>query len=59
MNQAQKHPDHDHSEPPSELELRLRALESLLLEKGLVEAAALNELIDTLINSSKKMATKC
>ena len=50
MNQAQKHPDHDHSEPPSELELRVRALESLLLEKGLVEAAALNELIDTYEN---------
>ncbi len=50
MNRAQKHPDHDHSEPPSELELRVRALESLLLEKGLVEAAALDELIDTYEN---------
>ena len=50
MTRAQKHPEHDHSEPPSELELRVRALESLLLEKGLVEAAALDELIDTYEN---------
>jgi nitrile hydratase len=39
--------DHDHTEPPSNLELRVKALESLLVEKGLVDPAALDALIDT------------
>jgi nitrile hydratase subunit alpha len=39
--------DHDHTAPPSELELRVKALESLLVEKGLVDPATLNEIIDT------------
>jgi len=39
--------DHDHTDPPSETALRVRALESLLVEKGLVDAAALDTLIDT------------
>ncbi|MFN4259407.1 MAG: nitrile hydratase subunit alpha [Gemmataceae bacterium] len=39
--------DHDHTELPSELVLRVKALESLLVEKGLVDPAALDELIDT------------
>jgi nitrile hydratase len=38
---------HDHTEPPSDLVLRVRALESLLTDKGLVDPAALDELIDT------------
>ena len=37
--------DHDHG--PSEIELRVKALESLLVEKGLVDPAALGILIDT------------
>jgi nitrile hydratase len=37
---------HDHTEPP-EIALRVKALESLLTEKGLVDPAALDELIDT------------
>ena len=45
--------DHDHDEgghhqaPPSELALRVAALESLLVEKGLVDPAALDALVDT------------
>ncbi|KAA3629124.1 MAG: nitrile hydratase subunit alpha [Proteobacteria bacterium] len=39
--------DHDHTEPPPDPALRVRALESLLVEKGLVDPAALEELIDT------------
>lgn len=39
--------EHEHTEPPSEMELRVRALESLLVEKGLVDQAALDELVDT------------
>ena len=39
--------DHDHTDPPSDLELRVKALESLLVEKGLVDPAALDVLIDT------------
>jgi len=38
--------DHDHSEL-SDLELRVRALESLMVEKGYVDPAALDALIDT------------
>src|SRR3954447_18713977 len=43
-----RHPDHphDHTEPPSELVLRVKALESLLVEKGLVDLAAIDLLID-------------
>ena len=39
--------DHDSTEAPSEIELRVKALESLLVEKGLVDSAALDELVDT------------
>ena len=39
--------DHDHTDPPSDLELRVKALESLLLEKGLVKQDALNAIIET------------
>ena len=39
--------DHDHTDPLSDLELRVKALESLLVEKGLVDPAALDILIDT------------
>ncbi|HLJ93743.1 MAG TPA: nitrile hydratase subunit alpha [Gemmataceae bacterium] len=37
---------HDHTEPPSDLVLRVQALESLLIEKGLVDPATLDGLID-------------
>jgi protein-S-isoprenylcysteine O-methyltransferase Ste14 len=36
-----------HNAPLSDVQLRVRALESLLLEKGLVDPAALDELVDT------------
>jgi nitrile hydratase len=39
--------DHEHQELPSDPALRVMALESLLVEKGLVDPAALDELIDT------------
>ena len=41
------HHDHSHTEPPSEVALRVKALESLLVEKGLVDPAALDALIET------------
>ncbi len=37
---------HKHAHPPSEIEIKVKALESLLIEKGLVDAQALDELID-------------
>ena len=40
------HHDHDHSEL-SETELRVRALETVLTEKGYVDPAALDLLIET------------
>jgi nitrile hydratase subunit alpha len=39
--------EHDHQELPSDPALRVMALESLLVEKGLVDPAALDALIDT------------
>ena len=40
--------DHDHGqEPPSDMALRVKALESLLVEKGIVDPAALDVIIDT------------
>ena len=47
---AHDHPDHDHDhgqEPPSDMALRVKALESLLVEKGLVDPAALDAIIET------------
>jgi nitrile hydratase len=41
------HHDPDHTEPPSDVALRVKALESLLVEKGLVDPAAIDALIDT------------
>jgi nitrile hydratase subunit alpha len=38
--------DEDHTEPPSEFELRVRALETLLTDRGFVDPAALDALID-------------
>src|SRR5438046_1897317 len=38
--------DHDHQVVPSDPTLRVKALESLLVEKGLVDPAALDALID-------------
>ena len=46
--------DHDHEDAhsllPSDPELRVKAIESLLLSKGLVDAKTLDELIDTYEN---------
>jgi nitrile hydratase len=45
---AQEHGhDHDHQAVPSDLALRTKALESLLVDKGLVDRAALDALVDT------------
>jgi nitrile hydratase len=42
------HHHHDHGQaPPSDMALRVKALESLLVEKGLVDPAALDAIIDT------------
>ncbi len=40
------HHHHDHSDVPSDIALRVKALESLLVEKGLVDPAALDATID-------------
>ena len=42
--------DHDHTEPPPDIELRVKALESLLVDKGLVIPDTLNTIIDTYEN---------
>jgi nitrile hydratase len=38
---------HGHASELSEMQLRVRALESILLEKGYIDAAALDEVIET------------
>jgi nitrile hydratase subunit alpha len=38
---------HDHQDVPSDIALRVKSLESLLVEKGLVDPAALDALVDT------------
>jgi nitrile hydratase len=44
---AHDHHDQDHGqEPPSDMALRVKALESLLVEKGLVDPAALDAIVD-------------
>src|ERR1700676_236202 len=50
LAQAQDHEhthDHAHQVVPSDLALRVKSLESLLVEKGLVDPTALDALIDT------------
>lgn len=46
---AHDHPDHDGEgqHPPSGMAIRVKALETLLTEKGLVDPAALDAIIDT------------
>ncbi|AXP03287.1 nitrile hydratase subunit alpha [Pseudomonas fluorescens] len=41
------HHHHDHTEPPETIVLRVKALESLLIEKGLVDPTAMDALVDT------------
>lgn len=41
------HHGHDHQAIPSDLNLRVKALESLLVEKGVVDRAALDAIVDT------------
>jgi nitrile hydratase len=45
---SQEADDNDHQAPPSDLALRVKALESLLVEKGLVDPAALDAIIETI-----------
>ena len=49
LAQGQEH-DHDHQVVPSDPALRTKSLESLLVEKGLVDRAALDALVDTYEN---------
>lgn len=45
LTQAHQH-EHDYQAVPSDPALRVKALESLLVEKGLVDRAALDILVD-------------
>jgi hypothetical protein len=46
-NKSEYNNDHAHSHLPSDPELRVKAIETLLLNKGLIDPKTLNELIDT------------
>ncbi len=50
MHEHEHDHTHEHSTVPSEPTLRVKALESLLVEKGLVDPAALDAVIDTFEN---------
>ena len=50
MSQPSSGHAHDHTNVPSDPALRVKALESLLVEKGLVDPAALDVLVDTYEN---------
>lgn len=50
MSHEHHHHDHEHQAVPSDFALRVKALESLLIEKGLVDPAALDALVDTFEN---------
>ena len=39
--------DHDHNAPPSDTAMRVKALETLLTEKGLLDPAAIDALVET------------
>jgi nitrile hydratase subunit alpha len=48
MADAHEHQhDHEHQAVPSDVTLRVKALESLLVDKGLVDRSALDALVDT------------
>ena len=44
------HHGHDHQDVPADISLRVKALESLLVEKGMVDAAALDDIVDSFEN---------
>ncbi len=50
MSQQYSDHSHDYTDVPSDQVLRVKALESLLVEKGLVDPAALDSLVDTFEN---------
>jgi nitrile hydratase len=50
MNEHHRHHDHDHDHDHShlsEIELRVKALESILVEKGYVDPAAIDAIVET------------
>jgi hypothetical protein len=48
--------EHDHQDVPSDVALRVKSLESLLVEKGLVDRAALDALVDTYDRAAQRGA---
>lgn len=44
------HDGHDHQDVPPDISLRVKALESILIEKEMVDAAALDEIVDSFEN---------
>ena len=44
------HHHHDHQDVPSDIALRVKALESVLVEKGMVDPATLDEIVDAYEN---------
>ncbi|MBX2867466.1 MAG: nitrile hydratase subunit alpha [Acidiferrobacterales bacterium] len=47
---TENHPHHHHDAPISDIEARVKRLEQLLVEKGLVDPATMDELVDTYEN---------
>jgi len=57
LSQAHQH-EHEHQAVPSDPALRVKALESLLVEKGLVDRAALDALVDTYEHNSDRATVR-
>ncbi len=47
---AHDHHPHDHQHVPADIALRVKALESVLVEKGMVDPAELDDIVDTFEN---------
>src|SRR5271170_2308034 len=45
MSEDHDHPHH-HTEPPPEIELRIKAMESLLVEMGVIDPAMMDAVVD-------------
>jgi nitrile hydratase len=43
---ADEHTDHDHQDVPPDIALRVRALETVLSEKGLIDSASIDEVVE-------------
>ncbi|CCM77054.1 hypothetical protein BN77_4098 [Rhizobium mesoamericanum STM3625] len=49
------HHDHDHDNRYTDMQARVRALETVLTEKGLIDPAAIDVIVETYVKSGRAM----